>query len=278
MAMSGACAGCSAMAPQSASSRISRGAAACVASQQPRQPLQQRLLRHQHGAAGVRQHERQPLHRIRRVERQIRRARLQDAEQADHHLQRAIDQQTHNRLRTHPLRAQVVRQTVGVRIQRRVAQLTILVHRRDRIRSGRRLRREQLRQARREPPPATSRSTPPRSDRRSSAARISRPPIAASGEATAPSSRRTRRARQSRNAAPIEQVGRIFQRAGNAARHAVRSAQLAQAQRQVELRRRGRNRLIARPQRPQARAPPRRCSGTPASPGTADAATATATG
>ena len=42
-------------------------------------------------AAGVRQHERQPLRRIRRVERQIRRARLEDAEQADHHLQRAID-------------------------------------------------------------------------------------------------------------------------------------------------------------------------------------------
>ena len=54
------------------------------------------------GAAGVRQHERQPLRRIRRVERQIGAARLEDAEQPDHHLQRALDAKPHHASRAPP--------------------------------------------------------------------------------------------------------------------------------------------------------------------------------
>ncbi len=129
---------------------------------------------------------------------------------ADHHLQRAIDQQTHNRLGTHPLRAQVVRQTVGVRIQRRVAQLTILVHRRNRIRSGRRLRRKQRRQA----------AASHRARRRVPLLHDPMPLIGRKDlKAADRSIRRSNRAlqnthqtrHQSRNAAPVEQVGLVVE-------------------------------------------------------------------
>ena len=64
----------------------------------------------------------QPLRRVVRVERQIGAARLEDAEQPDHHLERALDAQPDHRLRPDPEPAQMVRQPVGVRLELAIAQ------------------------------------------------------------------------------------------------------------------------------------------------------------
>ena len=72
-----------AIAAQSASSRTSvDGAAAGSAGSRSSSGC----LRHQHGGAGVGQHEGQPLGRVVRIERQVGAAGLEDAEQPDHHL------------------------------------------------------------------------------------------------------------------------------------------------------------------------------------------------
>ena len=65
-----------------------------------RQLLTQRLLRQQHGDVGVGQHVGEPLGRIGRIERQVSAARLEDAEQRDHHLERALDGEPDHRLGT----------------------------------------------------------------------------------------------------------------------------------------------------------------------------------
>ena len=82
--MAGAMVDRRAMAGASASSRTMRAAGAPSRSSS-------RRLRDQHRRAGIRQHEGQPLLRVGRVERQIGAARLEDAEQPDQHLQRALD-------------------------------------------------------------------------------------------------------------------------------------------------------------------------------------------
>ena len=140
-----------------------------------------------------------------------------------------------------------MRQPVGVRIQRRVAQLAIPAHRRNRIRRRRRLRREQLRQAAGRQPRATSRSTPRRCRARSAAAsdlkaadrsiRRAPPPPPAAAPDEPPSAATLARSNRSVAYSSVPAMP---------ARRAIRAAQLAQAQRQVELRRRGRNRLKAR--------------------------------
>ena len=111
-----------------------------------------------------------------------------------------------------PSAAQVMRQPVGVRVQRRVAQLAVLEHHRNRIRRARRLRRKQLRQAAPPAPHAPWRSSPPAIARRSGrrqdrkAADRTRP-----ASATAPSSSRTSRSPRRRNAAAVEQVGPVVE-------------------------------------------------------------------
>ena len=87
----------------------------------------------QHRRAGIRQHEGQPLGRIVRVERQIGAAGLEDAEQPDQHLQRALDAQPHHHLGADPERAQMMRQLVGARIELAVAERSVLEHHRDRV-------------------------------------------------------------------------------------------------------------------------------------------------
>ena len=57
-----------------------------AAAPEPGQPIQQRCWLTSTPGAGVRQHERQPLRRVGRVERQVGAAGLEDAEQPDHHL------------------------------------------------------------------------------------------------------------------------------------------------------------------------------------------------
>ena len=106
----------------------------------------QRRAGEQHRRAGIRQHERQPLRRIVRIERQIGAPGLEDAEQPHQHRQRALDAQPHHHLGPDPEPAQVMRQLARARIELAIAQPLILEHHRIRIRRARHLRREQLRQ------------------------------------------------------------------------------------------------------------------------------------
>ena len=57
------------------------------------QPVEQRRLGDQHRRAGIREHEGEALARVAGVERQIGAAGLEDAEQPDQHLERALDAQ-----------------------------------------------------------------------------------------------------------------------------------------------------------------------------------------
>ena len=112
----------------------------------PTLPVEQRLLRHQHGGAGVGQHERQPLVRIVRVERQIGAAGLEDAHQPDHHLGRALDQQADDGLGPDAPAPQVMRQAVGVGVELGVSEHPVLEQHRRGIRRAPCLRRKQRRQ------------------------------------------------------------------------------------------------------------------------------------
>ena len=110
------------------------------------QAIEQCRVREQHRRAGVVQHEGEPLGRIVGVERQVGAAGLEDAEQADDHLGRALDAQPHHHLGTDAERAQMMRQLVGARIELAIGEALVLEHHRGRIRGLRHLRREQLRQ------------------------------------------------------------------------------------------------------------------------------------
>ena len=103
------------MAGQSASSRTIR--ASCSG-----QPIEQRRLRDQHRRAGIGQHEGEPLGRVVRIERQIGAAGLEDAEQPDQHLERALDAQPDHHLGADAERAQMMRQLVGARVELAVAE------------------------------------------------------------------------------------------------------------------------------------------------------------
>jgi hypothetical protein len=113
-----------------------------------RQLVEQRRLADQHGAAGIGQHEAEPFAGVMRIERQVGAAGLEDAEQADHHLRRALHQQPHHGLRPDAEALQMVRQAVGVGVQRGIAQRAVLEDHRDRVRRARSLRRKQRRQGR----------------------------------------------------------------------------------------------------------------------------------
>ena len=97
--------------------RASRHRGSTIAGVVQRQPIAQRRLRDQHRRAGICQHEGEPLGRVVRVERQIGAAGLEDAEQPDQHLQRALDAQPHHHLGADPERAQMMRQLARARIE-----------------------------------------------------------------------------------------------------------------------------------------------------------------
>ena len=69
--------------------------------------------------AAVREHQRQPLRRVRRVERHVGAARLEDAEQGHHHRRRALDAEPHQHLGADAQAPQVVGQPVGPRVRAR---------------------------------------------------------------------------------------------------------------------------------------------------------------
>ena len=114
------------------------------------QPSAQRRGGDQQWRAGVVQHERQTRGWVARVERQIGAARLENAEQPHQQRRRALDAKPNHRLRTNPLRAQMVRQLIGPRLELPVAQPLVRKYNRNRIRPRRSLRRKQLRQRRRQ--------------------------------------------------------------------------------------------------------------------------------
>ena len=71
----------------------------------------------QHRDAGILEHEGEALCGIGGIERQIGAAGFENAEQPDHHLQRALDAQPDHRLRSDAEAAQVMRELVGARIE-----------------------------------------------------------------------------------------------------------------------------------------------------------------
>src|SRR5262245_31285854 len=85
------------------------------------QALAQPRLREQQRRGGIRQHEVQTLARIAGVERQIGAAGLEDGDERNHQLQRALQAHPHHALRSHPARAQLMRKLVGAHLQLAVA-------------------------------------------------------------------------------------------------------------------------------------------------------------
>ncbi len=101
----------------------------------------------EHAGARIGEHEGEPLGRIARVERQIGAARLENAEQANHHGRRAGDAQADHRFRADAPPPQMMRQPVGARLEFAIGEALRLAHHRHRVRPARRLRGHQLRQA-----------------------------------------------------------------------------------------------------------------------------------
>ena len=79
--------------------------------------VEQRRLGDQYIDASIGQHEGEALRRIAGIERQIGAAGLEDAEQGDHHLERALDAQPDHHLGADPEALQMMRQLVGARIE-----------------------------------------------------------------------------------------------------------------------------------------------------------------
>ena len=108
-----------------------------------RQPVPKPLLRDHHPHLPVPQHERQPLRRVRRVQRKVRPTRLQDRERRHHQPRRALHAQPHPSLDPHPQPPQVPRQPVRPPIQLPVAQPLLPEHHRHRLGRATRLRLEE---------------------------------------------------------------------------------------------------------------------------------------
>ncbi len=103
------------------------------------QTIPRARLRHYRHRCAVLQHVRQTIPRIRRVQRHVAPARLQDPQHADHHRQPALHAQPHPRIRDHTPRDQPMRQAVCQAVQLPVAQLRCAVLHRDRLRRAGRL-------------------------------------------------------------------------------------------------------------------------------------------
>src|SRR5215813_2501729 len=211
------------------------------------QSIAQPRLRDQHRRAGIRQHEAQTLARVAGVERQIGAAGLEDGDERNHQLQRALQAHPHHALRTNPERAQVMRQLVGATLKLPIAELLIPKHDRNRVRRLGRLRRKQLRQRRtrqrtrrRVPIPQQRATLPSRQNVQPTNRNLGRRHRALQ-QPNQPS-------RQRLHARPLEQVAGIFHHPAEPPRTPIRGALLRQAHRQVELRARPSNRLNPRAQ------------------------------
>ena len=93
-----------------------------------RQTSNEAALREQHPDVRICQHECDPFEWIRRIDGHVRRARLQDAEYAHHHLQRALDEQAHQHVRPNTQPSQMMRQAVGPTVEFAVGHPLVLEH------------------------------------------------------------------------------------------------------------------------------------------------------
>ena len=242
------------------------------------QSINQRRLGDDHRRAGVLQHVGEALGRVVGIERHVGAAGLEDAEQPDQHLERALDAKSDHHFGTDTERAQVMRQPVRARIQLGVAQALL-------ARAPPQPRRACAPPARRTAP-AGSRARPHarcRSTRAGWCALVRGQDVEAADRPIGVGDNRFEQPDQTRpdgfDAGAIEQIGGVFEHPVDARRRAIRCALLAQAQRKIELGTRGGDRLKARGQPRQLfEIALSRCSETPASPGTADAVTASAPG
>ena len=108
------------------------------------QLCEQVLLGDQYRCLGVLQHESQALGWERRIKRHVSASCLENAQQADHHVQRPLHAQADQRLGFHSQLLQVVRQLIGPLVQISVGQLPILADHGDRLGSTLYLRLKQL--------------------------------------------------------------------------------------------------------------------------------------
>src|SRR5215471_3759532 len=199
----------------------------------------------QHRRPGIRQHEAQTLARVAGVERQIGAAGLEDGDERNHQLQRALQAHPHHPLRTNPKRAQLMRQLVGATLKLPVAELLIPKHDRNRVRRRSRLRRKQLRQRRSRQ--HALRRVPILQDRAPLRRRQNLQPTNRDlGRRNRCLQQTNKPPRQNLNACPLEQVAGIFHHPADPTRPAIRGALLRQAHRQVELRARPSHRLNPR--------------------------------
>ena len=196
-------------------------------------PVDQMRMRHQHGRVGIRQHEGEALGRIIRVEWQVGAASPEDAEEPDDHLGRALHAQGDDDFGPDAETTQMVRQLIGAGVKLRVGEPLVPEH--DGGRAGRtcRLRAEQLRQGRGRdrtrgvvPPPQEGGALPGAQD------------IQPPDRLLRPRHRRRQQPHQTiaqrLDAAPLEQVGGVFDDTADAPRRAVLRTLLAENKRQVE--------------------------------------------
>ncbi len=101
---------------------------------QRRQTGTQCSLGQQQARCGIREHERQTLCRVCRIERHVSGAGLEDGQQADDHLRRALQAQPHALLGPHALLDQVIRQAVGRLIEFGVSQRSLIGQQRHSVR------------------------------------------------------------------------------------------------------------------------------------------------
>ena len=100
------------------------------------EPAGELPLRHDRAHVGVVEHHRDTVRRIGGIERHVGPARFQDAEEADHHLQRALDADSHQRLRSHTAPAQLGGDQIRPTVELTVCELRITEHHRDGVGSA----------------------------------------------------------------------------------------------------------------------------------------------
>jgi hypothetical protein len=90
------------------------------------------------------EHESETIEWIFRIERNIRPAGLENAEERDHHLDTAAEAYTHEDAGPHPKVLKIVGELIRPQIELRVRQLLVTAHHRHRVRARRRLSLHQL--------------------------------------------------------------------------------------------------------------------------------------
>ena len=196
-----------------------------------RQLAGERGLRHHELRLRIRHHGGEPFRRIGRIERQIRAPSLEDAEQPDDRIKGALDADSNDHVRSDAAGAQVVGEAVGTGLELAVTELLVIELNRHRVRAARSLFGEQIVQAaivrigrcRRVPRDGQARTLGFGQQRN-----VQDPSVGISGCCF---KQTLEVSCQPLDGGAIEQVRRIFDRAGEARRR------LVYEQRQIEFRR-----------------------------------------